>query len=124
MARIFNYAKRKLTLNISRVTSRTFKAKSTDFSPLETKYERRLIATMTFCNQTGHLEISNSVITTMPTFAMSIFHLHAWHRIEQIDKYKRQCIWRGADLDSKKPTKADCVTSESQKEKGDWGSLT
>lgn len=95
------------------------KPKVTDFSPLVTKYERRLIATMTFCNQTGHLEISNSEITTMPTFAMSIFHLHAWHRIEKIDKYKRHCIWRGADLDSKKPAKADCVTSESQKEKGD-----
>jgi hypothetical protein len=57
------------------------------------------------------------VITALPTFAMSTLKIHDTV-IEQMEKYRRHCIWRGSDLDSKKPAKADWNTVRRPKEGG------
>ena len=51
------------------------KPKIIDFSPLVTRCERRLAATSAFLNQAGRLEVTNSVLTAMPTYCMSTFLL-------------------------------------------------
>lgn len=50
--------------------------KAINFSPLVTKFERRLAATSVFLNQAGRLEVINSIITAMPLFSMSTFIIH------------------------------------------------
>jgi hypothetical protein len=51
------------------------KPRAIDFSPLVNKCERRLAATSIFLNQAGRVEVTNSILTAMPTFCMSTFLL-------------------------------------------------
>jgi hypothetical protein len=61
------------------------KPKIVDFSPLVSKCERRLISTSLFLSQDGRSQLTNSVITALPTFSMCTFKLHIT-ALEQIDK--------------------------------------
>ena len=81
------------------------KPKVIDFLPLVNKCERRLSYTSAFLSQAGRLEVTNSIFTAMPMYFMSTFQLHKTV-IKQIDKYRKHCLWRGADLNAKKPPKA------------------
>jgi len=76
-----------------------------DFSPLVTKCERRLAATSTFLSQAGRLEITNSVLSALPTFCMSTFLLQQGVT-EQIDKYRKACLWRGNQINANQTPKA------------------
>jgi hypothetical protein len=67
-----------------------------DFLPLVTRCERRLVNTSLFLSQAGKLQITNSVFTSLPTFFMSTFSLHLTIR-EQVDKFRKHCLWRGSD---------------------------
>lgn len=81
------------------------KPKVVDFSPLVSKCERRLIMASSFLNQAGRLQLTNSVLSALPTFTICTFKLQNTV-IEQIDKYRRHCLWRGLDIHSKKPPNA------------------
>jgi hypothetical protein len=122
LARTFNCAKGSLPFTYLGLPLSLTKPKVIDFSPLVTKCERRLIARSCFLSQAGRLEIANSVITALPMFAMSTFHMHSTV-LEQIDKYRRHCIWRGADIESKKPSKTDWNTVRKPKKGGGLGVL-
>lgn len=76
-----------------------------DFSPLVNRCERRLVATSTFLNQAGRLEVTNSIFTALPTFCMSTFLLQQTI-IDQIDKYRKLCLWRGSDVNARQKPKA------------------
>jgi hypothetical protein len=76
-----------------------------DFWPLVSKCERRLVAFSSYLSEAGRLELTNAVLTALPTFAMSSFLLPKTV-IKQIDKYRKHCLWRGSDVSSKKPSKA------------------
>lgn len=54
-----------------------------------------------FLNQAERLQLTNSVLSALPTFILSTFKLQNTV-IEQIDKYRRHCLWRGSDMQSKK----------------------
>jgi hypothetical protein len=43
--------------------------------------------------------------------------------LDQIDKYRRHCIWRGSDMQSNKPSKVDWVTVRKPKKDGGLGVL-
>jgi len=58
----------------------------------------------------------------MPTFAMCTFKLQDTI-VEQIDKYRRHCLWRGSDMNSKKPAVAACPLVCRSKEEGGLGAL-
>jgi len=77
---------RRSTLYLSWPSLGLQKPKIIDFSPLVTKYERRLIAASSFLNQAGRLQLTNSVITAMPTFAMCTFKLQdtVWNKLTSI----------------------------------------
>lgn len=67
-----------------------------DILPLVTRCERRLVSTSLFLSQAGKLQMVNSVFTSLPMFFMSTFHLYVTVR-EQVDKYRKHCLWRGND---------------------------
>jgi len=52
------------------------KPKVIAFSSLVNKCERRLVATSSFLNQAERLQITNFVITALPTFSLSTFQMH------------------------------------------------
>jgi hypothetical protein len=105
LARTFNREKGSLPFTYLGLRLGLTKPKVIDFSPLVSKCERRLIATLSFHSQAGRLQLINSVISALPTFAMCTFRIHI-PIIEQIDTYRKHCLWRGADIDSSKLAKA------------------
>lgn len=76
-----------------------------DFWPLVSRCERRLVSISSFLSQAGRLELTNAVFSALPTFAMSTFLLPKTV-IKQIDKFRKHCLWRGSDVNNKKPPKA------------------
>ena len=81
------------------------KPKIEEFLPLISRCERRLISTSTFLSQAGRLQMINVVFSALPTFYLCTFKLQDVV-IKQIDKYRKHCLWRGADINAKNPPKA------------------
>jgi hypothetical protein len=99
------------------------KPKVIDFSALVSRCERRLAATSTFLNQAGRLEVTNSIFTALPTFCMSTFLLQQ-NVIDQIDKFRKLCLWRGNDINAKqRPKAAWPMVCRDKDEGGTWGPL-
>jgi hypothetical protein len=71
------------------------------------RVERRLISTSTLLSQGGKLQLVNSVLPSLPTFFMCSIKLPAEIK-QQIDKYRRHCLWRGGDINAKNPPLAAC----------------
>jgi hypothetical protein len=86
------------------------------------RFERRLVATSTFLNQVGRLELTNSVFSAFPTFCMGTFSIHNTV-INQIDKFRNHCLWRGADINAQQRPKAAWVGVCRSKEEGGLGIL-
>ena len=94
-----------------------------NFWPLATKCERRLVAFSSFLSEAGRLELTNAVLTALPTFATCSF-LVPKIVAKQIDKFRKHCLWRGSDLNNKKSPKVACLWSVCQRMKVGWGCLT
>jgi hypothetical protein len=54
----------------------TTKPQVADFFPLISKCERRLISTSKFLSQAGRLQMTNVVLSTLPTFHLCTFKMH------------------------------------------------
>lgn len=93
-----------------------------DFLPLISKCERRLNYISPFLSQAGRLELINSVLTALPTYTMCSIALPKTV-IKQIDKYRRHCLWRGAEANTKKVAKAAWPLVCIPKEEGGLGIL-
>jgi hypothetical protein len=91
-----------------------------NFWPLVSKCEKRLVAFSSFLNDAGRLELTNSVLTSLPTYAMCTFLLPKIV-VKQIDKYRKHCLWRGSDLNNRKPPKAAWTLVSLPKEEGGLG---
>jgi hypothetical protein len=72
------------------------------FLPLIQKIEKRLASTSVFLSQAGRLQMVNAVFSSLPTYYMCTLKLPKTV-IKHIDKFRRHCLWRGADLNAKKP---------------------
>jgi hypothetical protein len=72
------------------------------FLPLIQKMERRLASTSLFLSQAGRLQMVNIVFSSLHMCYMCTLRLPKTV-IKQIDKYRRHCLWRGADINAKKP---------------------
>jgi hypothetical protein len=81
------------------------KPKVEEFWPLVSICEKRLISTSNFLSQTGRLQMTNAVLSSLPTFYLCTFKLQDTI-IKQIDKFRKHCLWRGAYLNAKSPPKA------------------
>ena len=93
-----------------------------DFLPLINRCERRLTSTSLFLSQAGKLQMVNSVFSSLPTFFMSTFLLHSSVR-EQVDKFRKHCLWRGSDDNSRINAKAAWSLVARTKQNGGLGVL-
>jgi hypothetical protein len=92
------------------------------FWPLVLKCERRLVAFSSFLSEASRLELTYAVLTALPTYAMCTFLLPKTI-IKQIDKYRKHCLWRDADINNKKPPKAAWPMVTLPKDEGGLGVL-
>lgn len=81
------------------------KPKVQDFLPLVNKCERRLGGISSMLNQAGRLQITNAVLTALPTYYMCSLEIPK-AVIKQIDKFRRHCLWRGSDINGRTQPKA------------------
>jgi retron-type reverse transcriptase len=72
----------------------TTKPRIEDLAPMMDRVERRLSACSTWLSYSGRLEMINSAITPITTYAMSSIKLPIGV-IENIDRARKQCLWRG-----------------------------
>jgi len=98
------------------------KPKIDDFLPMVTRCERRLCNTSLFLTQAGKLQMVNAVFTSLPTYYMSSFQLHVTVS-EQIDKYRKHCLWRGREDQNRINAKAAWPMVTKPKNVGVWESL-
>jgi hypothetical protein len=96
------------------------KPKTEDFLPLIQRIERRLLSTSMFLNQAGRLEMVNSVLSALPTFYMGNLKLPP-SIYKQIDKDRKHCMWRGADMNARKPQLAAWKLATRPKKNGGLG---
>jgi hypothetical protein len=73
-----------------------------DCLPLVGRVERRLLSTSMLLSQGGKLRLVNSVLSSLTTFYLCSIKVHVTI-IKQVDKYRRHCLWRGSDINAKKP---------------------
>jgi len=105
LAGTFNCEKEKLPFTYLGLPLSLTKPRVIDFSPLGNRCERRLAVTSSFLNQVGRLKLTNSVFSAFPTFCMGTFAIHNTV-INQIDKFRKHCLWRGADINAQQRPKA------------------
>jgi hypothetical protein len=96
------------------------KPKVEHFIPLVQRIKRRLVSTSNFLTQADRLEMVNAVLSALPSFYMSKLKLPP-SVVRQIDKYRKHCMWRGADLNARKPPMAAWSLATRPKKMGGLG---
>jgi hypothetical protein len=71
-----------------------------DYAPLICRVERKLSASSVYLSYSGRLQLVNSVISSLPTYYMCTLSLPKTV-IEVIDKFRKNCLWRGSDANAK-----------------------
>ena len=80
----------------------TTKPRVEHFGFIMNKVERRLTATSNFLSHAGRLELVNSVLSSLPTYAYAMCTLQLpISVIEYIDRARRHCLWRGSNSNAK-----------------------
>lgn len=100
----------------------TTKPKIEDFAPMIDKIERQLNVCSSLLSYAGRLEMVNSVITPFTTYAMCTLKIHKGV-IDNIDRARKQCLWRGNDLSKKSGNLAAWSMVQMPKDKGGLGVL-
>jgi hypothetical protein len=95
------------------------KPKICHFLPLIHRIEKRLSCTSALLSQAGRLELVNSVFSALPTFLMCTLKIPV-ATVKKIDSYRKHCLWRGNDVNSKKPALAAWSMVTQTKKMGDW----
>ncbi|CAO2177232.1 unnamed protein product [Urochloa humidicola] len=122
LSAIFNCQKGSLPFTYLGLPLGTTKPSIEDCLPLIQRVEKRLNCTSALLSQGGKLEMVNTVLSSSTIFFSSTFKLHKGV-IKQLDKYRKHCLWRGGDLNSKKPSKAAWPTVCLPKSQGGLGVL-
>jgi hypothetical protein len=99
------------------------KPKVDDFLPLIQRIEKRLLSTSIFINQASRLEMVNAVLLALPTFFMGNVKLPPTV-YKHIHKYRKYCMWRGADMNARKPCLAAWKLATRSKENGGMGIIS
>jgi hypothetical protein len=89
------------------------------FLPLIQKIEKRLASTSIFLSHAGRLQMVNAVFSSLPTFYMCTLKLPKMV-IRHINRLRRHCLWRGADLNAKKPPQVAWSSVCRPKHQGGW----
>jgi hypothetical protein len=72
------------------------------YFPLIQRIQKRLSCSSNFLSQAGCLELVNSVFSALSTFFMCTLKIPKTI-IKEIDIFRKHCLWRGNDINSKKP---------------------
>ena len=91
-----------------------------DLLPIVDRCEKRLTGMSCFLNQADRLHMTNVVLSSLPTFFLCTLVLPK-AVIKQIDKYSKHCLWRGPDINARKPPKAAWKMVCKPKEEGGLG---
>ena len=70
------------------------------YGPIMNRTERRLSAVSNFLTHAGRLELVNSVLSSLPTYAMCTLQVPVVV-LEYIDRARRHCLWRGSESNAK-----------------------
>jgi hypothetical protein len=81
------------------------KPKVQDYLPLVNKCERRLGGISSLLNQAGRLQITNAVLSALPTYYMCSIEVPKTV-IKLIDKFRKHCPWRGSSSNGRSMPKA------------------
>jgi hypothetical protein len=92
------------------------------FMPLIMCIQRRLPSCAMYLNYGSKLRLVNSVLSSLPIFSMSTLKLYQWV-LDECDKYRRHCLWRKKDLNSKTPPLASWDMVCRPKDQGGLGVL-
>jgi len=65
-----------------------------DLTPMMDRVVRRLLGCATWLSYSGRLEMINTAITPIVTYALGTIKLPKGV-IENIDRIRKQCLWRG-----------------------------
>jgi hypothetical protein len=84
------------------------------------RVERRLVSTALWLSQGGKLQMVNFALSSLSIFYMCSIKIPI-DIINQIDKYRRHCLWLGDDINAKKPPKAAWKLVTKLKSKGGLG---
>jgi hypothetical protein len=91
-----------------------------DLTPLMDRVETRLNAHSSFLSYSGRLEMLNSVLSSTVTYVMCSFKLLIGV-IENIDRIKKRCLWRGTNPEKKGGNLAAWSMVQKPKNKGGLG---
>lgn len=100
----------------------TTKPHMEDLTPLMDRVERRLSACSTWLSYSGRLEMINSAITPITTYAMCTIKLPKGVT-DNIDRARKQCLWHGNDAQKKGGNLVTWPIVMKPKEKGGLGVL-
>jgi hypothetical protein len=79
----------------------TTKPRVEHYLPLMNTVERRITATATWLSMIGRLTLVNSCLSSLPTYAMCTLQLPITV-INIIDRARKDCLWRGNDINVKR----------------------
>jgi hypothetical protein len=120
LARTFGCSKGSLPFTYLGLPLGVTKPKVIDFLPLVNKCERRLGSINNMLNQAGRLQVTNVVLSSLPTFYMCTLELPK-AVIKQIDKFRKNCLWRGSNINGGSfPKAAWEMVCTSKEEGGLW----
>jgi hypothetical protein len=77
------------------------KPSAQDCFPLVHRIEKRLVNTSILMSQGARLQLVNSILSSLPSFYLCAIKVPIVI-LNQIDKYKHHCLWRGSDINAKK----------------------
>lgn len=100
----------------------TTKPRIEDLSPIMNKVERRLSAYSTWLSYSGRLQMVNSTITPIVTYTLCTIKVLKGF-IENIDRARKQCLWRGSDDMAKGGNLVAWQAVQRPKDKGGLGVL-
>lgn len=78
----------------------TTKPKIDDYMPLMDRTERRLTSVSSFLTLAGRLQLVNSVISSLPTYAMCSLKIPI-AVLDFVDRARRHCLRRGSEVNAK-----------------------
>lgn len=120
LARTFGCSEGSLPFTYLGLPLGTTKPRIVDYLPLENKCERRLGGVSSMLNQAGRLQITNAVLSSLPTYYMCTLEIPK-AIIKHIDKFKKNCLWRGTSINEGSRPKATWEMVCSTKEEGGLG---
>jgi hypothetical protein len=91
-----------------------------DLTPMMDRIERRLSGCSTWLSYSGRLQMLNSALTPITTYALCTIKLPAGV-IENIDRARKQCLWRGNSEKKKGGNLVAWDIAQQPKEKGGLG---